>query len=74
MVEAWNLYATISTQWRTAPMGGFVGLDYMAVFAVLDLYGINVYRKRVIFRRIQAIESEVLKIQSERQKMEESKR
>ena len=55
-------------------MGGFVGLDYMAVFAVLDLYGINVYRKRVIFRRIQAIESEVLKIQSERQKMEESKR
>lgn len=36
--EAWptvQLWLRVQTQWRTS-MGGFVGLDYPAVFAVMD--------------------------------------
>ena len=36
--EAWpvvQLFLRVQTQWRTGP-GGFVGLDYQAVFSVME--------------------------------------
>jgi len=37
--EAWELYQFCGTQWRVAPMGGRVGLDYAAVVAVAQFRG-----------------------------------
>jgi len=37
--EAWpvvQLWLRVQTQWRVGGMGGAVGLDYPAVFAVMD--------------------------------------
>ena len=34
---AWQLFQGLSTQWRVAPMGGLLGLDYTAVHAVLQI-------------------------------------
>jgi len=35
--QALEVFAILATQWRTLPMGGVSGLDYAAVWAVLQM-------------------------------------
>lgn len=37
--DAWTLWCRVSTQWRVGM--DVVGLDYTAVFAVADVYGLK---------------------------------
>lgn len=37
--DAWELYMMCGTQWRVAPMGGRIGLDYSAVVALAQYQG-----------------------------------
>jgi hypothetical protein len=55
--RAWEVFQDCATQWRTN-MQGVVGLDYNAVFSMMNAYGVK-NRKRMI-RKIRAIESGAL--------------
>lgn len=33
---AWQLFCRVATQWRTAPMGGYLGLDHGPLIALLN--------------------------------------
>lgn len=52
-LEAWQLWLVVNTQWRTG-FGGAAGLDYVAVFAVAEVYGLEV--TPALFRKIKALE------------------
>lgn len=43
---AWLLFVRCATQWRVAPMGGYIGLDYAAVDLVAKLGGVRRQRER----------------------------
>lgn len=57
---ALTLFLAMETQWRVAPSGGYLGLDYAALPAVLDLLGIAPDRRRALFGDLRVMESEVL--------------
>lgn len=35
-LPSFEIFSKVSTQWRTAPGGGVIGLDYNVVFRLLD--------------------------------------
>ena len=57
---ALTLFLAMETQWRLAPSGGYVGLDYAALPAVLELLGIAPDRRRALFGDLRTMENEVL--------------
>ena len=59
--DAWRLWCRCATQWRVGM--GVVGLDYVALFKVAEVYGIAV--TPLILEGIQALEADVLKEQEE---------
>ena len=40
-LAAFSLMMKISTQWRVAPMGGYVGIDYNVAIAVMNRMGLS---------------------------------
>lgn len=56
-VEAVQLFVRSSTQWRMGP-GGPVGLDYLAVFRIMELYDIK--DQQVTFEKLQVMEMAAL--------------
>lgn len=64
--ENWNafrLFLRSSTQWRAAPHGGRMGLDYLAVEWVAQRLGIEV--DGPTFEQLQAMELEALAVWAE---------
>ena len=55
--EPWRLWCLVQTQWRVS-FNGPIGLDYVAVIKVAEVYGIKITPK--LFRRIQALEFDAL--------------
>ncbi len=51
--EIWQLWIYVNTQWRVSN-GGIVGLDYTAVFAIAEVYGIEL--TPALCRKIKALE------------------
>jgi hypothetical protein len=51
--EVWQLWIYVNTQWRVSN-GGIVGLDYTAVFAIAEVYGIEL--TPALCRKIKALE------------------
>lgn len=61
-----NAYLMCSTQWRHAPSGQRIGMDYPGVEASLRLQGTGSTRKRRrLFQGIQVIEAALLAVQRE---------
>lgn len=56
----WSLWARLQTQWRVG-MAGATGLDYAAVWAVIDRC-LPRRRRDEAFQSIRAMEGEVLKV------------
>lgn len=52
-LEAWQLWLAANTQWRIG-FGRTIGLDYTAVFAVAEVYGLEM--TPALFRKIKALE------------------
>ena len=64
-VPAWNLWSRLQTQWRVG-MAGATGLDYAAVWALLDGLGYGRRRAQRYFSQFQAMERAVLKVWDEK--------
>lgn len=56
---AFTLFRDMQTQWRIG-MAGQTGLDYPALFAVMDLHQIPSEEKRQVFADIQVMEDAAL--------------
>lgn len=56
VVPIWNLWCRVSTQWRVGM--DIVGLDYMAVWKVAELYGMTMTPD--VLEGIQALERDFL--------------
>lgn len=57
---AWQLFCTLSTQWRYAPMGGLTGLDYGPLFSLLDRRALDAADWQQLFDDVRALEAEAL--------------
>lgn len=58
---AWCLYAELSGQWRIAPMGGRVALDYTPLFLRMDRMRLDDDTWQDLFDDIRVIEAAALK-------------
>lgn len=67
--ENWQsllFFLAIDTQWIVAPMGGYIGLNYPSIKAVMWIQDIRKKRRKEIFADLQIIEKTILKTQAER--------
>lgn len=62
----WCLWRELDTQWRHAPMGGPVGLDYAAALALIDRRFRHPRQRREAFWLLQAMEDAALAAYRER--------
>lgn len=51
-----EVFAALGTQWRLAPMGGVIGLDYAALMPTLRLLGVARANWREVFADVQVME------------------
>lgn len=66
-VPVWNFWAGLRTQWRRGGMDGSpTGLDYAAVWAVLDHSTIHPRRRAWVFDVVRGMEAAALEAWSER--------
>lgn len=59
-VAAVNLFVALSTQWRMAPSGVLIGLDYAAVEPALRLTDVPRKRWRALFADLRVMEAAAL--------------
>lgn len=61
------LFVRVSTQWRVAGMGGFVGLSYESVSFMLKLYysDLEVEEVKTLFEELQIMEFAALSVLNE---------
>ena len=57
---SWALFCRVSTQWRTAGMGSYIGLDYTPIFTVMDKDGLSGQAWHDAFDDLRAIEAAAL--------------
>lgn len=62
--QAWSLFCQVSTQWRVG-MGGATGLDYGAVYPLLDRIAQDAAEWMDLFEDLQILERAALKQMSE---------
>ncbi len=60
-----RLFSLLSTQWRVG-MNGPTGLDYAALPAVLDLYGVKKKHRADAFEALRTMECEALRVWAEK--------
>lgn len=54
------MFVAMSTQWRMAPMGGMIGLDYGAIPPVLTLLAVPRRAWADVFADLRVMEAEAL--------------
>lgn len=62
-----SVFTVLSTQWRMAPMGGAVGLDYGAIHPTLRLIGVPRAQWAELFNELRVMESAALQTMRDRQ-------
>lgn len=66
--QAVTIFMAVQTQWRTAALGGlaggliFMGLDYAAALAVIDLYGIIGDDRKRVFDDLRIMEDAAMAV------------
>lgn len=60
IIEAYNLFVDLETQWDIAPSGGVTGLKYTSIAVVMDVHGVE--DKKQAFRDIRVMEVAARKI------------
>lgn len=58
--RAWQIFVSVSGQWRSAGMGGYVGLDYGPLFTLMDRHGLQGEQWHQTFEDIRHIEAAAL--------------
>jgi len=64
-VPAVSLFLDLKTQWRHAPLGGLLGLDYSVVPSVMDLRCIKRKQRARLFDQLQTLEMATLEAMRE---------
>lgn len=71
-VRAWSFFCeSCSTQWRSGGTGGFTGLDYTAILAVIQFEESDKEQVKELFEQIRLIERGALKAMAETRKDKE---
>lgn len=60
IIESYNLFGDLETQWRVSAAGSLTGLDYSAVPFVMDAHGIT--EKRYTLRDLRVLEAAALRV------------
>lgn len=63
--QAVELFCRVGTQWRVAGNGHLVGLDYAALYPLMDRLRLSDQDWDVLFGDIQVLEAEALETRSE---------
>lgn len=71
-MPTWTLWQSLQTQWRVG-MAGATGLDYAAVWAVIDRY-VPRRRRMETFEALRSMEGAVLVVLAERAERERGER
>lgn len=58
--QTWRLFRDCATQWRVAPMGEYIGLDYPPLFRLMDEAGLSREDWRDTFDDIRILEGAAL--------------
>ncbi len=66
MQAAVTLFFSLGTQWRTAPTGGLLGLEYQAIRPLAE--NLEIEWRPSIMMDLRMMEDEALQVFSERQK------
>lgn len=66
-----DLFCRVGTQWRVGGMGALIGLDYGAIYPLLDRLGLNAEQWDRVFDDIQTLESTALEARREQRELEE---
>ena len=61
---AWEVFCKVSTQWRTG-VGGVIGLDYCAIYPIIDRMAKDNDEWNALFDDVREIESGALRAMSE---------
>ena len=64
--QAFNLFASLQTQWRTGGMGGATGLDYNVLFHKMDRMRLSVDEYERLEEDIRVMELEALRAMNEK--------
>lgn len=57
-----GVFASVLTQWRIAPMGGVIGLDYGVLPPVLELLAVPREQWTEVFEAVRVMENEAIKV------------
>lgn len=55
IIDSYNLFADLETQWKISPAGGVTGLDYSAIPFVMEAHGLT--NTKQVFADIRIMES-----------------
>ena len=64
IIESYNLFGDLETQWRVSATGAITGLDYAAVPFVMDAHGIT--DKRHTLRDLRLLEAAAIRVINQR--------
>ncbi|MDP9891228.1 hypothetical protein J2W32_000325 [Variovorax boronicumulans] len=69
--QAIALFCRVGTQWRVGGMGDLIGLDYAAVYPLMDRMQLSAAAWDALLDDIQVLESEALETRRQLQETEE---
>lgn len=64
--QAFNLFASLQTQWRSGGMGGATGLDYLVLFKKMDRMNLSAEQYDELEEDIRVMELEALRVMSKK--------
>lgn len=54
IIDSYNIFADMETQWVISPAGSFVGFNYASIGVVMDIHGVT--DKKAIFNDLRVME------------------
>ncbi len=60
------LFLSVSTQWIISPIGGYVGINYIALESAMSMAGIKKKKRPSLFDDVRIMESVALEVFRER--------
>lgn len=61
------LFLAVGTQWLIAPMGGLIGINYVALESAMNMAGIKKQKRASMFDDVRSMESVALQVFREKQ-------
>lgn len=62
------LFLAVGTQWTVAPMGGYLGINYVSLESAMNMAGIKRTKRASMFGDVRIMESVALQVIRDKQK------